>query len=53
VFRSLAPRILSSSTAGIFELMRLDAKQTPIEETQFFDDLVRIFLLFYRKLFAN
>ena len=61
VFRSLSPRILASSTAGIFErmipkiitafryhmtvtfilVMRLDPKQTPIEQTEFFDDLVR------------
>lgn len=41
VFRSLAPRILASTTAGIFELMRLDPKQTPIEQTEFFDDLVQ------------
>jgi hypothetical protein len=40
VFRALSPRILSSSTAGIFELMRLDPKQTPIENTSFFDELV-------------
>jgi hypothetical protein len=61
VFRCLSPRILASSTAGIFErmipkiitvfryrmrvtfilVMRLDPKQTPIEQTEFFDDLVR------------
>ncbi len=40
VFRVLSPRILASSTAGIFELMRLDPKQTPIDDTAFFDNLV-------------